>query len=264
MNIKQIAAMDSWDWPEGVHELLLKILHNPKPDAEELELAVQMAGEYAVINDELAEALCKIALDSDRDEDVRAAAAISFGPAIEICDSDGFDEGMSDAPISEAMYKKIHEALHTIHRDATASIYVRRRALEASVRGAQPWHADAVRAAYASDDPKWKLTALFCMRYVDGFENEIIASLTDADADIVHEAVRSAGELALDKAWKSIAKILAAPPTNRELFLAAIAAAGNYGHADAMMLLQSLMESEDDEIADAANDALISPEALED
>jgi hypothetical protein len=54
--------------------------------------------------------------------------------------------------------------------DASVPTDVRRRILEASVRAPQDWHRDAIRAAYASDDDVWRLTAVFCMRSVRGFE----------------------------------------------------------------------------------------------
>jgi hypothetical protein len=45
------------------------------------------------------------------------------------------------------------------------------RILEASVRAPQDRHPDAVRAAYASGDAAWKLTAVFRMADVRGFED---------------------------------------------------------------------------------------------
>ena len=47
---------------------------------------------------------------------------------------------------------------------------VRREILEASVRAPQDWHQEAVRMAYSSDDESWRLTAVFCMCYIRGFE----------------------------------------------------------------------------------------------
>jgi hypothetical protein len=49
---------------------------------------------------------------------------------------------------------------------------VRRRVLEASVRAPQDWHQEAIREAYSSGDESWRLTAVFCMRFVRGFKDQ--------------------------------------------------------------------------------------------
>jgi hypothetical protein len=49
--------------------------------------------------------------------------------------------------------------------------------LEASVRAPQDWHLDAIREAYSSTDEAWSLTAVFCMRFVRGFNEQILEAL---------------------------------------------------------------------------------------
>jgi hypothetical protein len=45
------------------------------------------------------------------------------------------------------------------------------------VRAPQDWHENAVGSAYASGDDTWKLTAVFCMRFVRGFDGQIVEEL---------------------------------------------------------------------------------------
>jgi hypothetical protein len=53
-----------------------------------------------------------------------------------------------------------------------------------------------------------------------------------------------------------VAALLQQPPEDKALFLAAIEAAGTIGGAEASELLLDLTDSEDEEIVEAADDAL--------
>jgi hypothetical protein len=130
-------------------------------------------------------------------EPLRITAAISLGPVLEHADTDGF-EGGADLPIAERMFDTVREALREVFADAAVSKEVRRRVLEASVRAPQDWHPDAVRAAYHRDDEAWKLTAVFCMRFVRGFDDLILESLGSQDRDIHYEAICASGEWSID------------------------------------------------------------------
>lgn len=76
-------------------------------------------------------------------------------------------------PISERTFRRIEKSLRELYMDAQIPWEVRRRILEASVRAPQDWHESAVRSAYASGDDASKLTAVFCMRFVRGFDEQI-------------------------------------------------------------------------------------------
>jgi hypothetical protein len=78
---------------------------------------------------------------------------------------------------------------------------VRAAELEASVRAAEDWHADAVRAAFASSDDDWKLTAVFCTGYVPGFDGQILESLKSKNPDVCYEAVVAAGNYGRDNSF---------------------------------------------------------------
>jgi hypothetical protein len=69
---------------------------------------------------------------------------------------------------------------------------VRRRTLEASVRAPESWHQNAITAAYSSGDKDWILTDVFSMRWVRGFDYQILEALKSADPEIHYEACQAA------------------------------------------------------------------------
>jgi len=87
------------------------------------------------------------------------------------------------------------------------------------------------------------LTAVFAMRWVRGFDNQILAALESADANIHYEAVHAAGNWELDAAWPHIVELLNDPDTPKPLLLAAIGAAGSIRPAEAGMILVDLADS---------------------
>ncbi len=108
--------------------------------------------------------------------------------------------------------------------DADLSKELRRRTLEASVRAPMDWHKETVRAAFSSDDESWKLTAIFCARWVDGFTDEIMEALENGNEDIQYEAVWAAGAWGLDAAWPYIERFVVDEDTDPDILLAAIEA----------------------------------------
>src|SRR5438093_3099660 len=169
MNLRTLKDTPPWDWPEGTGKMLLDILRTDRPSESDLLLATELAGDGTVINDELVDALLSSLRSGDKSEKVRGRAAISLGPVLEYVDTEAFEEG-DDLPIAERTFHRIQESLRGLYMDANVPREVRRRILEASVRASQDWHRDAVRAAYLSGDEAWRLTAVFCMRFVRGFD----------------------------------------------------------------------------------------------
>src|SRR5262249_18487618 len=128
--------------------------------------------------------------------------------------------------------------------------------LEASVRAPQDWHADAIRAAYASGDEAWKLTAVFCMRFIRGFDAQILEALEDPNPDIHYEAVIAAGNWELDGAWPYVAGLVTSENTEKPLLLAAIEAVATIRPHEAEEILADLAESDDEDIIAAVDEAL--------
>jgi hypothetical protein len=151
---------------------------------------------------------------------------------LEHADTEAFEDA-EDLPISERTFHRIQEALCTLYMDASVPTDVRRRILEASVRAPQDWHRDAIRAAYSSDDDVWRLTAVFCMRSVRGFDAQILEALDSANPDIHYDAVIAAGNWEVDAAWAHVAALVTSRKTDKSLLLAAIDAVASIRPHDA-------------------------------
>jgi hypothetical protein len=255
MNLRTLKDTPPWDWPGGTGKTLLDILRDDRASESDLLLATELAGDFTVINDELVNALLSILRSGDRPEEVRGRAAISLGPVLEQADTEGFEDA-DDLPIAERTFHRIQEALRTLYMDASVPTDVRRRILEASVRAPQDWHRDAIRAAYASDDDVWRLTAVFCMRFVRGFDAQILEALDSANPDIHYEAVIAAGNWAVGAAWSHVAALVTSGKTEKSLLLAAIDAVASIRPHDAPERLADLADPDDEDIADAVHEAL--------
>jgi hypothetical protein len=255
MDLKTLRETPPWDWPEGTGKGLGDILRDREADGGERLLAAELAGDFTVIDDTLVGTLLSILRRADESESLRSRAAISLGPALEHADTEGFEEP-DEVPISERTFREVREALQTLFRDADAPQEVRRRILEASVRAPEVWHRDAIRAAYASGDEDWTLTAVFCMRFVSGFEREIVATLESENPDVHYEAVCAAGVWSVDAAWPHVATLVSAEEVDKPLRLAAIDAVASIRPEDAGEVLGDLLDSTDEDIVEAVHEAL--------
>jgi len=260
MDLNILKDTPPWDWPEDTAEMLMEILRDRRRAASDRVIAANLAGDYTVASDQMADVLLSIVRDAGEPERLRARAAISLGPMLEGADTEGFDDDFSEPPISERVFHEIQETLQRIYLDEGEPKEVRRRILEASVRAAQDWHSDAIRAAASSDDEDWKLTATFAMQWVEGFDEQILEMLRSRNPDIHYEAVCAAGEQEVDAAWPHIAALINSMKTEKRLLLAAIVAAGNIRPREAKARLTELADSEDEDIAEAADEALLMAE----
>ena len=259
--LEMLQQVPPWEWPEEAGQLLLDVLCDEQAPEADVCLAAELAGEMADIDDDIARALLSVVVRNDKPVAVRAAAAIALGPALELAD-EGFDE-LSVAPISEALFHEIQAELQRIYTAAEVPKDVRRRVLETSVRAPQAWHHGAVRAAYASNDAEWRLTAVFCMRFINGFEKSILEALASDDPVIEYEALVAAGNWGIAEAWPHIAALLQSESIEKPLLLAAIEAAASVDPSAAPELLGDLMDADDEEIADAAYEAIALLQAAE-
>ena len=263
MTLKELENTAPWEWPRGTAQKLLEALRDPASSAADRLIAVELAGSLTVMSDDMAEALLATVNNGDQPEEVRARAAISLGPALESADTEIADIGW-DAPISESEFDRIRDALRKSYAEPQMPKEVRRRILEAAVRAPQEWHTDAVREAYASGDQEWKLTAAFCMRYVPGFDAEIMKLLESKDPEIRYEAILAAGERELEAAWPHVRALLDPPARDKRLLLAAIEAAPTIRPEEARRILAGFLDSDDEEIVEAADDALAMAEGYSD
>src|SRR3984885_7218932 len=192
VDLKTLSDTPPWDWPSDAAEMFQKILNDSRAQESDRLMAAELAGDSTVINDDLADVLMAIVRDAEESEKLRAGAAISLGAVLEQADMDGFEDP-DDVPISERTFHNIQDTLHRHYLDKSNPKEVRRRILEASVRAPQDWHQNAIMAAYASGDKDWMLTAVFSMRWVRGFDSQILEALKSAEPEIHYEAVIAAG-----------------------------------------------------------------------
>src|SRR5262249_32799421 len=155
-------------------------------------------------------------------------------------------------------------SLEKVYRDQSAPKEVRRRSLEASVRAPQAWHQDAIQHAYSSGDKEWILTAVFSMRWVRGFDDQILQALKSKDPEIHYQAVIAAGNWELDGAWPHMVALLHDAHSSKPLLLAAIGALSCIRPAEARIILADLAESDDEEIAEAVSEAMATMEGPDD
>ena len=263
MDLKTLQDTPPWEWPNGAGKMFLAILRDPRADAADRLLAATLAGDFTVINDALAEALLSIIGNAAETEELRARAAISLGPALEQADIDEFDD--PDAvPISEKMFRGIKQSLRKLYLDPNGPKLLRRSILEAAVRAPEDWHTGAIRSAWSNDDREWKLTAIFCMGYVRGFDKQILQALESADPGIHYQAVHAAGTWEVDAAWPHVAALATSADTDKPLRLAAIEALGAIRPQQSLEILGDLTRSEDEDITEAAGEAMSMAEGMPD
>jgi hypothetical protein len=258
MELKTLLETPPWEWPPDAGRTFHKVLVDKRADAEDRLIAAELAGDLVVMNEELAADLAAIVGSVDEADDLRAGAAISFGPAFEQADTFGFDDPMDEdeVPFGEDTFHSIQGLLEKVYRDSGTPKLVRRRVLEGSVRAPADWHREAITTAFATGDRDWILTAVFAARYVKGFDKQILEALESKDEDIHYEAVQAAGQWELDAAGPHIIELVHDRHTPKPLRLAAIGAIGSIRPAEADEILGDLLDSEDEEIAEAADEAI--------
>jgi len=260
MDLKTLVDTPPWDWPRDAGRTFQKILIDRRANESDRLVAAELAGDLTVINDDLAHTLLTVVCSADEPDQLRARAAISLGPVLEQADTDGFEDP-DDVPITERTFRNIQSTMEKLYLDNSIPKEVRRRILEASVRAPETWHQDAIRNAYSSGDKEWMLTAVFSMRWVRGFDDQILLALKSVDPEIHYEAVNAAGNWELDAAWSHIVELVNDAHTPKPLLLAAIGAVSSIRPAEAREILVDLADSEDEEIAEAANEAMVEAEA---
>jgi len=261
VDLKTLIDTPPWDWPSDAGKMFQKILNDSRAQVSDRLIAAELAGGSTVINDDLADALMAILRDAEEPEKLRAGAAISLGAVLELADTDGFEDP-DDVPISERTFLNIQDRLHELYLDYSNPKEVRRGILEASVRAPQDWHQNAIMTAYSSGDKDWMLTAVFSMRWVRGFDNQILEALKSGEPEIHCQAVNAAGSWELDAAWTQVIALLNDAGTPKPLLLAAIGAASSIRPQEAGEILIDLAVSDDEVIAEAAEEAIAMSEPM--
>jgi hypothetical protein len=252
-----------WEWPPEAGEVLVGIIKDKQAAEADRRMAVDLAGDPVVAGDDIAAVLLQVVGAADETEAIRGDAAIALGPGLEEADLMGFDGfGDEEDQISEKMIEKIQLSFEKLFHDAETPEVVRRNILEASVRAPRDWHAGAVRSAYIADDELWRLTAVFCMQFIRGFDRQILEALA-SDDDLVHyHAVNAAGNWEVAGAWRHIKELVTAGDTDKALLLAAIDAIVSLRPEEASLVLGDFLDSDDQDIVDAVYEALSMADGL--
>jgi HEAT repeat protein len=100
------------------------------------------------------------------------------------------------------------------------------------------------------------------MCFIRGFDEQILESLNSKNPDILYQAVCAAGNWEVGAAWPHVAAIVTSEETEKDLLLAAIEAVVGINLQKAPEILFDLTESEDEDIAEAADEAMVMAEGL--
>ena len=253
-----LSRAESWTLNEEDGAYVRTVLSDRGADPEERLLALELAGDTALMDDEMAEAVLALLGDAGENEQLRGRAAIVLGPSLELA----FEEELQDeadeptCPLSPPLVEKVEQALRSLHDDESAPREVRRRCLEAAVRLPRDWQKMAIRRAYRSGDELWKITGVFCMQFIPGFDDQLLEALESDDPDLLCTALQSAGERALEAAWPRVRRILQEGQGDPDVLAATMQAAACIKPRLAEKLLQPYLMHEDPELPEAAEDAL--------
>lgn len=271
MDLKKLKDTPPWEWSADTGRALLGVIGDKQAEPSDRLLAVELAGDYTVVNTEIIERLLAVLSAPDEPEKLRCQAAISMGPALEDADMSLNVEGDADMtdiddaeeePLSGKTFEELQQTLRALFADADVPASVRRSVLEVSVRAPRDWHQAAVGEAYSGKDEAWRRTAVFCMGHLPGFERQILEALDNPDPDVHYQAVCAAGNEALERAWKHVVALATSNSTEKTLRLAAIDAVASIRPDEASEVLGALTDSKDEDIAAVAFEALAEAEGL--
>src|SRR6267143_1725192 len=116
MDLKTLLDTPPWDWPKDAGRLFQRTLIDQRANESDRLVAAELAGDFTVINDDLADALLTVVCSADEPEQLRARAAISLGPILEQAETDEFEDS-DDVPITEGMFHNIQDSLEKIYLD---------------------------------------------------------------------------------------------------------------------------------------------------
>jgi hypothetical protein len=178
---------------------------------------------------------------------VRARAAAGLGRFVLLAELDELDSELG-AEVREVLLRTINDPQEVLE--------VRRRAVEAISFSGEEGVRKIIEAAYQDEAQKMRVSAVFAMgRSVDPYWSEtLLRELKNPDPEMRYEAARACGELELKEAVPTLARLI--DDTDREVQGAAIWALGRIGGRGARRVLQACCESDDEIVAEAAEEAL--------
>ncbi len=176
-------------------------------------------------------------LESDQNEEVRAAVASALGRYIYLGETD---------EIPDDVQGQVEDSLINTIKGEDASL-VRRRALESMGYSSRKEVAPLIENAYASQDKEWISSALFAMGRSadDRWYPQVLESLESIYPLVREEAARAAGELEIQEAVPTLIDML--NDDNEDVRAAAIWSLSQVGGEGVRDLLEELHETADDD-----------------
>ncbi len=181
---------------------------------------------------------------------VRAAAAGSLARYVLL------NELGKIPPRHQVVVRETLAALRATIANSQETLDVRRRAVEAIAYSSEDDVPGIIREAYNSPDSKMRASALCGMgRSADNqWQSAVIKELESSNPELRYEAARAAGELETRKAVPLLGALLDDP--DREVRSMAVWALGQIGGTRARQLLQKCCEEGDEELGEAASEAI--------
>lgn len=175
----------------------------------------------------------------DQTPEVREAVVTALGQFIYLGE-------IEEAP--KELQLKIEERLLKVFNSSDEKL-IRRRALESLSYSSRPEIAPMLRTAYQSGDPEWLASALFGMgRSADqAWEPDVKRMLRNADVDVQWEAVRAAGELALESTRRILLDLLEEEAQDPDVRASVFWSLSQIGGEEVRETLEGLLEDNDDE-----------------
>lgn len=194
-------------------------------------------------------------LITDDSEAVRIAAATALGMYVYLGEME---------ELSPELTQRIEDALFDIF-ESDDTLEVRRRALESIGFSQRPEAVEAISRAYEDPDELMRVSALFAMGRnldPDKWGDIVLANLEHSSSQVRFEAARAAGEMQLEDAIPVLGELLNDP--DREVQDISVWSLGEIGGSEAHSLLEQRLETADENLAQAIEDAMNNAQLLDD
>jgi HEAT repeat protein len=237
----------------SVHSDFSDLLPLLLDDADEVVRAAAIEGLWENEKPSLGRRLLRL-LAEDKAEIVRAAAARGLGNFVLRAEM-----GKLHSPLPENLV----EALLARYNDVGEDEEVRRHALESVAYATDERVHGAIDRAYHDGDHDMRASAVFAMgRTADKtWERIVLQELQSKDAAMRYEAANAAGELALHDALPMLGELV--HDADLDVRQSAVWALGQIGGKEARHILATILESDDEALHEAAEDALTELEFTE-
>ncbi len=194
-------------------------------------------------------------VEKDSDARVRAEAALGLGRYAILAEFEHLNQ--ADAGLVDAALRRV-----ATRGDEVAE--VRGRALEALGARSLPWVTDLIREAYRGSDRRLKVSAVHAMgRSCDAlWLDDVVREFASDDPEMRYEAAMASGEIGEESFVPHLAPLM--NDDDPEVQEAAIHALGEIGGREARKALEQGLDTRDQRVREAIEDALIAANFNED